>query len=500
MQVTNILFRLGNLLDLQCSQLNSEFQTVLNYKNNNIALSHLLKNDNNLDSEELVSTLSSINNLFATFFETKDQLTNYIVGCGDEQIKEQILLFENNFTIKFIDSVEDITSDNFVNVDENKLFSLTKNLPVNMKFQSFDDLIDKLDKTQKSIYLPELNGKKVAVIGPAGTGKTILAASLAKKQDNEGKKVLFLTYNIKLANYIKDLLNHTSVEVYTAHRYFAKVLIEASNCISDSELKRNLNLYKAASFLLSHESQGHSIDYGLTSEWYEEKLASFYIQSIHLSNEYLYDSIIIDEMQLFPTWWLTSLTEGLKFRNNGTFAIFGDPLQDVYGSKNLPDWLDEVKELKVNYRNSIEIYTFLEKLVDLSGQTSLGTSIQDINKLIINDNDEILNILLNEIQSHIQNNIPLSKITILCINSKTKKTIENFDEIKEYIFKGLSVDSVRKYTGLENEIVILVIPENAVFPGTINESRNKNYLYVAASRATSILSIVSTVEFFDEYF
>lgn len=500
MQVTNILFRLGNLLDLQCSQLNSEFQTVLNYENNNIALTHILKVDTNIESEELVSTISRINNLFTTFFETSDQIANYIVGHVDEQIKEQILLFENNFIIKFIDNVDEINSDSFLSVDENKLFSLTKNLPINMKFQSFDDLIDRLDATQKSIYLPELNGKKVAVIGPAGTGKTILAASLAKKQVNEGKKVMFLTYNIKLANYIKDLLNDTSVEVYTAHEYFAKIMIEASNCISDSELKRHLNLYKAASFLLSHENQGHSIDYGLTTEWYEEKLASFYIQSVHLTKEYSYDSIIIDEMQLFPTWWLTSLTLGLKNQNNGTFAIFGDPLQDVYGSKNLPDWLDEIKELKINYRNSIEIYTFLEKLVDLSGQTSLGTSIQDINKHIINNNDEILNILLTEIQSHIQNNIPVSKITILCINSKTKKIIENFDEIKEYIFKGLSVDSVRKYTGLENEIVILVIPENAVFPGTINESRNKNYLYVAASRATSILSIVSTVEFFEEYF
>jgi superfamily I DNA/RNA helicase len=92
-----------------------------------------------------------------------------------------------------------------------------------------------------------------------------------------------------------------------------------------------------------------------------------------------------------------------------------------------------------------------------------------------------------------------NQVTVLCINSDTKKIIENSEEMKQYIFDGVTVESVRRYTGLENDVVILVVPDKSVFPATINESRTKNYLYVAASRATSALSIISTKEFFEEF-
>jgi len=344
-----------------------------------------------------------------------------------------------------------------------------------------------------------LDGKKIAVIGSAGTGKTILATSLAKKHSDQNKKVLFLTYNIKLAKYIRDVLSQTNVDVFTAHSYFSSVLIEASKNISNTEILRNLNLYKDASFLLSHESQGHSVDYGLTSDWYEEKLASHYVQAIHINSQKLYDTIIIDEMQLFPTWWLSSLTHGLTNQETGTFAIFGDPLQDIYGSKNLPNWLNEIKELSINYRNSIEIYTFLEKLVDLTNQSSIGTSIQDIKKIVVNNYDEIFSNLISEIETYLKKGIAPNQITILCINNETKNTIENFTEIKNFIHQGITVDSVRRYTGLENDVIILVIPDKSVFPASINDSKTKNYLYIAASRASSILTILSTNEFFEEF-
>ena len=92
-----------------------------------------------------------------------------------------------------------------------------------------------------------------------------------------------------------------------------------------------------------------------------------------------------------------------------------------------------------------------------------------------------------------------NQITILCINSDTKNIVENFIEIKHFIQQGVTVDSVRRYTGLENDVIILVIPDKSVFPSSINDSKTKNYLYIAASRASSILSILSTKEFFEEF-
>ena len=77
--------------------------------------------------------------------------------------------------------------------------------------------------------------------------------------------------------------------------------------------------------------------------------------------------------------------------------------------------------------------------------------------------------------------------------------MENFIEVKHFIQQGVTVDSVRRYTGLENDVIILVIPDKSVFPATINDSKTKNYLYIGASRASSILSILSTKEFFEEF-
>ena len=498
MQVTNILFRLSNLLNLNFAHLNKHFQTILQFEGDKVALTHIVK-DSDTDPEDISEALVDINDLFSAYLSSDESIVNHIINYEDSDNQKNLQSFQYDFEICFIKNIDEVSTEKLVKVDNSKLLSLTTELPINTKFKSFEDLIDKLDKTQKEIYLPSLDGKKIAVIGSAGTGKTILATSLAQKQSDENKKVLFLTYNIKLANYIRDILSQTNVDVFTAHSYFANVLIEASRNISNTEITRNLNLYKAASYLLSHESQGHSVDYGLTADWYEEKLASYYVQAIHIDSQNLYDTIIIDEMQLFPTWWLSNLTFGLKNQETGTFALFGDPLQDIYGSKNLPTWLDEVKELSINYRNSIEIYTFLEKLVDLTNQSSIGTSIQDINKIVVNNNDEILSNIITEIESYIKKGITPNQITILCINSDTKNILENFTELKRFIQQGITVDSVRRYTGLENDAVILVIPDKSVFPASINDSKTKNYLYIAASRASSILTILSTNEFFEEF-
>jgi len=498
MQVTNILFRLSNLLNLNFAHLNDHLQTILQFEGDKVALTHIIK-DKDTDPEDISEALVDINDLFSAYLSSDESIVNHIINYEDSDNQKNLQSFQYDFEICFIKNIDEVNTEKLVKVDNSKLLSLTTELPINTKFKSFEDLIDKLDETQKEIYLPSLAGKKLAVIGPAGTGKTILATSLAKKQSDENKKVLFLTYNIKLANYVRDVLSQTNVDVFTAHSYFANVLIEASRNISNTEITRNLNLYKAASYLLSHESQGHSVDYGLTADWYEEKLASYYVQAIHIDSQNLYDTIIIDEMQLFPTWWLSNLTFGLKNQETGTFALFGDPLQDIYGSKNLPAWLDEVKELSINYRNSIEIYTFLEKLVDLTNQSSIGTSVQDINKIVVNSNDEILSNIISETESYMKQGITPNQITILCINSDTKNIVENFIEIKHFIQQGVTVDSVRRYTGLENDVIILVIPDKSVFPASINDSKTKNYLYIAASRASSILSILSTKEFFEEF-
>ena len=256
--------------------------------------------------------------------------------------------------------------------------------------------------------MKNLDGKKVAVTGSAGTGKTILATALAKKHSEEGKRVLFLTYNLKLASYIRDLLKDTVVDVSTAHQYFAFCLLDAKKNIHGNETLKNLDLLKDANFIEAHLNQGNSINFGLTSDWYEEKLASRLPQAIMLTkNQNLYETIIIDEMQLFPSWWLTNLYWSLKDTKKSTFAIFGDPLQDLYSSPNLPSWCEENYNLTINYRNSKEIFTFMNKFVDLSNQKSSNISTQKVKSVEITTEDEAINKTLSELKE-------IREKTLLC--------------------------------------------------------------------------------------
>ena len=186
MQVTNILFRLSNLLNLNFAHLNDHLQTILQFEGDKVALTHIIK-DKDTDPEDISEALVDINDLFSAYLGSDESIVNHIINYEDSDAQKNLQSFQYDFEICFIKNIDEVNTEKLVKVDNNKLLSLTTELPINTKFKSFEDLIDKFDETQKEIYLPSLDGKKIAVIGPAGTGKTILATSLAKKQSDENK-------------------------------------------------------------------------------------------------------------------------------------------------------------------------------------------------------------------------------------------------------------------------------------------------------------------------
>ena len=296
----NILLRLGQLLNIDCANLNSKIETTLGHDENKIILIHSINSVDDVIPSEFVSTLETINDLIKLYFDCSESIKNIVLSVYSEKFINESINLDTEINVNFLNSVKELSSIEGTEVNIEKLNKLISELPVNSKFESFKDLVSKLDESQKNVYLKNLDGKKVAVTGSAGTGKTILATALAKKHSEEGKRVLFLTYNLKLASYIRDLLKDTVVDVSTAHQYFAFCLLDAKKNIHGNETLKNLDLLKDANFIEAHLNQGNSINFGLTSDWYEEKLASRLPQAIMLTkNQNLYETIIIDEMQLF---------------------------------------------------------------------------------------------------------------------------------------------------------------------------------------------------------
>ncbi len=498
-KTSNILYRLGTLLDVECIHLNLNFKTSLYSEGGRILLIHEIDANSKFSSSEFITSLNSINDLLLFYLDTEASLNHIILGLEDENSQNEISENSVNFDIYFLSSEKDITEELFIETNLEKVNSLTSELPLNSRFKLFDELIANFDKEQKSLYLNDIQGRKIVISGSAGTGKTIIATSLARKHSDEGKRVLLLTYNIRLAQHISDALKNTDVDVSTAHQFFAYCIIDASKNLSPSEGLKNIDLYRAANFLEAHLKQGNSIDAGLTSEWYEEKLANYFSQSIHLAgNRNLYDTVIVDEAQLFPNWWLSNLTWCLNDKKNSTYAIFGDPLQNIYSQSEWPSWIDDHKELKKNYRNSKEIYKLLENLVDLSEFTSLGFSLKEVKYTKLNDNDDISLICIQQLEEAYTEVASEQSISILTSDNRTKKTLINSQEFDRYIDKGLTIESFRRYTGLENDIIFLVIPTLSSLPSSINKSRYKNYLYTAASRAIKSLVIIAPENLIEE--
>lgn len=492
-KTSNVLYRLGTLLDVECIHLNLNFKTSLYSEGGRILLIHEVDTKLKFSSSEFITSLNSINDLFLFYLDTEAKLKHIILGLEDEDSQNEISENSVNFDIFFLSSEKDITEDLFIEADIEKVNSLTSELPLNSRFKLFDELIASFDREQQSLYLNDIEGKKIVISGSAGTGKTIIATSLARKHSSEGKRVLLLTYNVRLAQYIGDTLKNTDVDVSTAHQFFAYCLIDAGRNLSPSEGLKNIDLYKAANFLEAHLKQGNSIDVGLTSDWYEEKLANYFSQSVHLSGDRnLYDTIIVDEAQLFPNWWLSNLNWSLKENNKSTFAIFGDPLQDIYSQTQWPNWVSEFKQLEINYRNSNEIYKLLESLVDLSKFTSSGVSLNEVKFINLNDGDDINSICIQQLEEIVTEATNLQDIAVLASDNETKKQLIKNKEFDKYIDKGLIIESFRRYTGLENDIILLVIPRRTSLPASISKSKYKNYLYTAASRARKSLVIIAS--------
>ncbi len=134
----------------------------------------------------------------------------------------------------------------------------------------------------------------------------------------------------------------------------------------------------------------------------------------------------------------------------------------------------------------------------MSEFTSLGFSLKEVKYTKLNDNDDISLICIQQLEEAYTEVASEQSISILTSDNRTKKTLINSQEFDRYIDKGLTIESFRRYTGLENDIIFLVIPTLSSLPSSINKSRYKNYLYTAASRAIKSLVIIAPENLIEE--
>ena len=180
-------------------------------------------------------------------------------------------------------------SDSFLRIISQKWHSYRQGIHTN------------LTRAQQALAKSEPSPRR-KINGVAGSGKTqVLATRAVNANLRTGKKILILTYNLTLVNYIKYRIGLVradfSWDMFLITNYHQLFITEANN----HGLKMNLTSFENTRFFETEKD-----------------------------NIKKYSAIFIDEVQDYQTSWLDIIREYF-LEPDGEIAVFGDAKQNIYG-------------------------------------------------------------------------------------------------------------------------------------------------------------------------
>lgn len=190
-------------------------------------------------------------------------------------------------------------------------------------FHSFDDGRD-FKYTNRQLELSTSKEGEQKIKGVVGAGKTLVLAKRAvNAHKRTGDKILILTYNISLKNYIHDKISSVREEFYWENFHI-------------------LNYHDFFNSIMNNLGIEFDIpeDFDNWENWQREQLFNDkYYGNIELFKGYeeqleKYSTILIDEVQDYKTIWLR-LIKRYFLANCGEFVVFGDSKQDIYNRVSL---------------------------------------------------------------------------------------------------------------------------------------------------------------------
>lgn len=295
-------------------------------------------------------------------------------------------------------------------------------------------------KQREIIYSTRLEQR---IRGVFGSGKTTVLAARAVQaykralERNNNPRILILTYNITLKNYIHDKLKRVD-ETFPIENF---IIINYHQFIN-AELN-NLNIE-------------FKIPDGLSSELIGEYLERAYYGNAQLFDEHKndiskYDAVLIDEIQDYHRSWMDIIKK--YFRNpQGDYVLFGDVKQNIYGQptekKDVVTNVKGVNELQDCFRSDFKVRDLaqyfqknifgdkydVDFFVENGGYDFFGQRQEKegyINYMYLTDN-ALISTLYNIIRGNILNksaNISPNDITIL---GYTTKLLRRFDAYYRY--------------------------------------------------------------------
>lgn len=348
-------------------------------------------------------------------------------------------------------------------------------------FELFISPKERLEGTEKQLHaftqeqyrcLDQLvDNHRCLIQGAAGTGKTMLALESARREIAKNKKVLFVSYNNLLGNWLSEQVSAQNGSYIGSFHSF---LINIVGNIGDAKDSK---------------------------EFFETELPRYALEKIKTSSTLAFDKLIIDEGQdlIKPSYlsvFDSLLSGGLS---KGKWEIFCDFERQAIYTKLSPQEMVGLLEEKSNFakfrliincRNTKQIGEEISLLCNLGRGSYLSNKLDGpAVEYYFYENKEEQLVKLNEILDRLKTKkIPAHKITILStyryensvIGGGNANVVPILKLDKQSLFsrtEAATFSTIHGFKGMENSFIILADIEK------LQGDEVKEILYVGMSRA-----------------
>ena len=333
--------------------------------------------------------------------------------------------------------------------------------------------------------------RRAAVVGGAGTGKTMLAIAKARQLANEGFETLLVCFNSALerllADEARDVAQRTGhLRVSTFHQLAEDLGREAGTLPAKPD--------------------------PVTPEWFEATLPDGLDDAIGALGP-RYHAIVVDEGQDFDVGWLASLEGLLHGGSEDVLYVFHDPAQSIFrddqiGELGLTDY-----PLDLNCRNPQPIHALCAPLamggLSSEARRSDGRAPEFIRAETDEETIEALRVVLHRLVT--DEHVAPGSIAVLtgfglehspvwrhrrygnqvlwngAVGDDGRLLGLAADEVPEPPSDVVLCESIRRFKGLERPVIVLLeVPRDDL-------ERLDRLLYIGVSRARQHLVVIAPV-------
>lgn len=343
----------------------------------------------------------------------------------------------------------------------------------------------RLTKEQAQIMNALGMNSHLLIEGNAGTGKTLLATEFAQKSAEKGEKVLYLTFNKNLAKNINaHVLQKKNLKVINIHALFGEYVT-----IDVPKMNKNPQKY------------------------FGEELPEQFFEWVNsLPPEELddlkYDLLVMDEGQdIIKPVYLYSLDVLLKNGlEKGKWAIFYDEKQNIYNPE-YADGMDIIEsysctrfKLFVNCRNTVQIGTYSSKMSGVEINEFLHENGEEVQKIAYTDLADFKQQIKNIVKELRSEKIDPADVVFLAPKKYSNSILHEIGFEVNELGNQFDIGSllprystIQGFKGLDAKIVILVDVDN------ISDKNFAKFMYIAGTRARTLLYVVASENFWREH-